>query len=291
MRSGSRAVMELVRCWATLALAMLLIGCGSGSDDADDLLSVKVFRDCGQCPEMVMIPAGSLLMDSPSDEEGGNGDEGLQHRVEIESFAVGKYEVSFAEWDACRSAGGCSRNPDDRGWGRGNRPVINVSWEDAQEYVRWLSRETGKGYRLLTEAEWEYAARAGTTTSIHTDVTISTDEASYDGDHIYGSESRDAVAGKQTVEVGSLAGNAFGLHDMDGNVWEWLEDCGHESHEGAPVDGSAWKEGGDCGARLLRGGTWSNDLSGLLGTAYRLTDNIKNRNLNIGFRVARTLTP
>ena len=126
-----------------------------------------VFRDCAACPEMVVVPAGSFMMGSPESSEEAYSDERPQHRVTIESpFAVGVYEVTFAEWDGCVRAGGCGGyRPEDQGWGRGSRPVINVSWEDAQEYVRWLSRETGQRYRLLSEAEWEYVARAGTQTA------------------------------------------------------------------------------------------------------------------------------
>ncbi len=146
----------------------------------------EVFRDCEECPEMVVLPAGFFLMGSSPCEEGRGDDEDPQHWVEIaQSFAVGKSEVTFAEWDACCRAGGCSHVPDDEGWGRGNRPVINVSWLDAQEYAVWLSSKTGKDYRLLTEAEWEYAARAGTTGPFHFGGTISTDQANYNGGYTY----------------------------------------------------------------------------------------------------------
>ncbi len=263
----------------------------TASDEVTVTVSLfTVFRDCGQCPEMVTIPAGSFLMGSPFAEEGRDDDEGPQHRVAIaQPFAVGKYEVTFAEWDGCHSAGGCSHNPDDRGWGRGNRPVIRVNWEDAQEYVRWLSKETGKEYRLLTEAEWEYAARAGTTDPFHTGVTISTDQANYNGLFTYGLGTA-GVYREQTVEMGAFAGNAFGLHDVQGNVWEWVEDCWHGSYAGAPVDGSAWMEGGNCRLRLLRGGAWLN-RPGLLRAANRIRFITSYRDVSVGLRVARTLTP
>ena len=125
------------------------------------------FRDCPACPEMIVVPAGSFTMGSPDSEEGRSNDEGPQHKVSVRSFAFGKYEVTFEQWDACVAAGGCTHKPNDKGWGRSDRPVINVSWKDAQQYVRWLSRITGKPYRLPNEAEWEYAARAGTTTRYH----------------------------------------------------------------------------------------------------------------------------
>ena len=139
------------------------------------------FKDCAACPEMVVVPTGSFMMGSPSSEKGRDSDEVPQHQVRIaQPFAVGVYEVTFAEWDACVSAGGCNGyNPDNRDWGRGQRPVINVSWNDAQAYVKWLYNNTGKRYRLLSEAEWEYVARAGTETPFHFGMTISTDQANY----------------------------------------------------------------------------------------------------------------
>ena len=216
------------------------------------------FRDCegSWCPEMVVVPSGSYMMGSPESEEGRNDDEGPVHRVRIaKAFAVGVHEVTFEEWDACRRAGGCRHNPDDEGWGRGRRPVINVSWKDAQEYVRWLSRETGEEYRLLSESEWEYVARAGTTTPFHFGSTISTEQANYNGNYTYGS-GRKGEYRRKAVSVKSFPPNDFGLHNVHGNVWEWVEDCWHESYRGAPVDGSAWTSGGDCSRRVLRGGSW-----------------------------------
>ena len=178
-----------------------------------------VFRDCPECPEMVVVPAGSFMMGSPASEKDRDDDEGPVHRVNrvtiAAPFAVGVYEVTFDEWDACVRGGGCGGyRPVDAGWGRGRRPVINVNWEDVRTYVDWLSRETGKDYRLLSEAEWEYAARAGTTTRYHWGDDIGRNRANcyytYDGcgdswDH--------------TAPVGSFGANGFGLHDMHGNVW------------------------------------------------------------------------
>ena len=195
-------------------------------------------------------------MGSPSSERERYDNEGPQHRVTIiDAFAVGKYEVTFEEWDACVSAGGCGGyRPDDEGWGRGRRPVINVSWEDAQRFVEWLREETGEPYRLLSEAEWEYVARAGTSTPFHTGGTISTSQANYDGNYTYGN-GREGEYRERTVPVGSFGANAFGLHDVHGNVWEWVEDCWNDSYRGAPSDGSAW-ERGDCSSRVYRGGSW-----------------------------------
>ena len=211
-----------------------------------------VFRDCPDCPEMVVVPAGSFTMGSPPSEEGRSDSEGPQHEVTIGSkFAVGVYEVTFDEWDACVSGGGCGGyRPDDEGWGRGGRPVINVSWEDARAYAEWLSGETGESYRLLSEAEWEYVARAGTVTRFWWGDAIGLNRANCDdscGDH-YANPS----------PVGSFGANAFGLHDVHGNVLEWVEDCWHENYARAPRDGSAWLggQGGDCSLRVFRSGTW-----------------------------------
>ena len=248
----------------------------------------KKFRDCEGCPEMVVVPAGSYMMGSPWDEEDRSYDEGPAHRVSIaEPFAVGVYEVTFREWGACRRGSGCSHAPGDSGWGRGDRPVINVSWEDAKEYVRWLSRETGEEYRLLSESEWEYAARAGTTGPFHFGSTISPEQANYDGSYTYGS-GRKGRYRERTLPVGSFSANGFGLHDMHGNVWEWVEDCSHDSYRGAPSDGRAWTAGGDCDRRVLRGGSWYFKPR-YLRSANRYWYGSGLRNYYVGFRVARTL--
>ena len=251
----------------------------------------RVFRDCPECPELVVVPAGSFTMGSPRSEEDRDDDEGPQHHVTIAApFAVGKYEVTFAEWDACVAAGGCNgHRPDDEGWGRGQRPVIDVSWGDAKSYVGWLSRKTGERYRLLSEAEWEYAARAGTTGPFHFGATISTDQANYDGNLTYGS-GRKGVYRNKTVAVGSLSANGFGLHDVHGNVREWVGDCWHDSYAGAPRDGSAWVSGGGCDRRVLRGGSWYSNPR-FLRSANRLRNVAGIRNSYVGFRVSRTLTP
>ena len=235
------------------------------------------FHDCPECPEMVVVPAGSFLMGSRESEKGRDGAEGPVHRVSFSApFALGVYEVTFAQWDACESGGGCGGlSPDDWGWGRGRRPVINVSWEDAQAYVRWLSAKTGKRYRLPSESEWEYAARAGTRTPFHTGATISTEQAHHNH--------------QRTVTVGTFPANDWGLHDLHGNVQEWTEDCWTSSYEGALADGSAWQSR-DCSRRVLRGGAWI-DGPGDLRSASRSKDAPAARFSNNGFRVVRTLTP
>ena len=246
------------------------------------------FRDCAECPELVVVPAGTYMMGSPASEAGRERNEGPQHPVTIGAvFAVGVYEVTFAEWDACVADGGCNGYlPSDihSNSGRGRRPVINVRWSDAQAYVRWLSEETGAEYRLLSEAEWEYVARAGTTTPYHFGQTISTSQANYG-----------SSAG--TVEVGTYPANDFGLHDVHGNVNEWTQDClnlnwtMNRGYTGAPTDGSAWEQD-NCDVQVWRGGSWSGDIG------LRSADRVLNRQRrdsyrgysNVGFRVARTLT-
>jgi formylglycine-generating enzyme required for sulfatase activity len=224
------------------------------------------FRDCPECPELVVVPAGAAWLASG-------------RNVAIAApFAVGRFEVTFAEWDACVAQGGCSHRPDDRGWGRGRQPVMNVSWDDAQQYVAWLSRKTGKSYRLLSEAEWEYAAQAGS--GREAAVTRGANQANCDG---CGS----GWDGRQTAPVGSFAANAFGLHDMLGNVWEWTADCWNQSQVGAPADGSA-RQGGDCSRRVLRGGSWSY-IPEFTRSANRDRIHLGLRLDLGGFRVARTL--
>lgn len=241
----------------------------------------SVFREGADGPEMVVVPAGEFMMGSPESEEGRYANEGPQHKVKIAlPFAVGRFAVTFDEWDACVVAGGSAHEPDDNGWGRGRRPVINVSWEDAQVYVTWLANKTGKPYRLLSEAEWEYAARAGATTRYPWG-----DEAGTGRANFFGSGSR--WSGEQTAPVGSFKPNAFGLFDMIGNVWEWVQDCWNYSYDGAHADGSAW-ESGDCGRRVARGGCWFN-LSQIARAADRYGNKPGYRYYTIGFRVARTL--
>jgi formylglycine-generating enzyme required for sulfatase activity len=184
--------------------------------------------------------------------------------------------------------GGCNGyKPNDRGWGRGPRPVINVSWDEAKAYVEWLSRTTGKAYRLPSEAEWEYAARAGTSTAFALPAPDGSDDIA--GKHLAncarcGSE----WDNRETAPVGSFAANRFGLHDTAGNVWEWVEDCWNESYSGAPNDGSAWTSG-DCGRRVLRGGSWV-DLPEDLRSAFRNWFSTDDRLYYAGFRVATTLS-
>ncbi|HXJ03014.1 MAG TPA: SUMF1/EgtB/PvdO family nonheme iron enzyme [Micropepsaceae bacterium] len=234
------------------------------------------FKDCAECPAMITLPTGSFTMGSSSSESGHSSDEVPQHRVTIsQPFAVGKYEVTFAEWDACVADGGCNGyKPDDAGWGRGTHPVIFVSWNDAQSYIAWLRRKTGKPYRLLSEAEWEYAGRAATVSAFYWGARANTASAKYDSSN-------------GTAPVGSYAPNSFGLHDMSGNVSEWAMDCLNKSYEGAPTDGSAWMTG-DCDLHALRGGAWNSGGANLR-SANRDWDASGFRVNRNGFRVARGL--
>jgi formylglycine-generating enzyme required for sulfatase activity len=243
----------------------------------------QAFRECAKdCPEMVVVPAGEFMMGSPTTEKGRYSNEDPQHRVTIgRPFAVSKFDVTFADWDACVSVRGCPQ-VSDSGFGRGTRPVINVSWDDAQQYVAWFSKMTGKPYRLLSEAEWEYAARAGSTTAYFWGDEIGKGNANCEG---CGSE----WDNRQTSPVGSFKPNAFGLYDMAGNVWQWVQDCYYGNYDEAPTDGSSGTLGG-CSRRVVRGGCW--DYAPLhLRSASRIGNPPGDRNRSFGFRVGRTLTP
>jgi len=243
------------------------------------------FNECTNCPEMIVVAAGSFVMGSPANEPGHDDTEEPQHTVAIaRPFAVAKFELTFTEWAACLADHGCGgyRLPD-KGWGRGRRPVIFVSWDDAHQYVAWLAKLTGKPYRLLTEAEYEYAARAGTTTAYFWGNAIGKDDADCDG---CGSKWDD----NETAAVGSFPANKFGLYDMLGNVDEWTEDCAHETYKGAPANGSAWltDNGGVCTQRVHRGGSWFS-IPESLRSADRSWNSTDFRTFSLGFRVARTL--
>jgi formylglycine-generating enzyme required for sulfatase activity len=234
--------------------------------------------------KLVHIPQGTFLMGAGEGDEGYYEDELPQHSVTVPEFYLGKYPVTQAQW--CAVATGLPKiehdlDPDPSRFKGDTHPVERVNWYEAVEFCRRLSQATGQNYRLPSEAEWEYACRAGTTTPFHFGETITIDLASYD----------DSPKGKyreQTTPVGSFPPNGFGLHDMHGNVWEWCFDLWHENYEGAPTDGSAWveevEEQDEEQSRLIRGGSWSVDLWNCR-SAYRNRDTPDNRNSNIGFRV------
>ena len=243
----------------------------------------ETFRDAlrsgGSGPEMVVIPAGSFRMGCVSGV-GCYDDEKPVHQVTIPAaFAVSKHEVTFEDYDRFTMPTG---RVDDEGWGRRRRPVVNVSWQDAQDYVRWLSEQTGAEYRLLSESEWEYAARAGSLTAYSWGNEIGSGRANCDG---CGSQWDD----RQTMPVGSFGANGYGLHDMHGNVWEWVEDCWNASYNGAPTNGSTWQSGA-CSLRVFRGGSWFGPARNLRSALRNKGGPTELRLHMIGFRVARTLT-
>ena len=248
----------------------------------------EVFRDAlksgGKGPAMVVLSTGRFRMGSKNNERDRDDDEGPVRTVTISrSIAMSQYEVTFAEYDRFARATGRDR-PEDRGWGRSNRPVINVSQKDAQAYAVWLSKETGKRYRLPSESEWEYAARAGTSTRYSWGDEIGRNRANCDG---CGSE----WDNEKTAPVGSFAANAFGLYDMHGNVREWVEDCWHDNYEGAPSDGRAWTSGCDGGSRaVVRGGSWYY-IPKWVRSANRTWHTPSTRDSAVGFRLVQDLNP
>jgi formylglycine-generating enzyme required for sulfatase activity len=205
------------------------------------------FQECWSCPEMVVVPAGEFMMGA---NDGGNDEKPVRKVTISAALAIGRFEVTFDEWDGCVAHGGCpAEGVAGANFGRGRQPVINVSWEDAKKYVEWLSKRTGKTYRLLTEAEWEYAARAGTTTPF----SFGDDDEAL-GEHAWFSGNSES----RTHVVGGKKANPFGLYDMHGNVYEWVEDCYVDNYNGAPTDGTSWKEAckGKTSSRVVRGGSW-----------------------------------
>lgn len=278
----------------TLASAVLAIASIPASASADSPVFAEAGnKDCSDCPEMVVVPAGKFMMGSPADEPGHLPDQAPLHAVTFaKPFAIGRYEVTFDEWDACVATKACEAVSDE-GWGRGRRPVLYVNFEMAQGYTRWLTQKTGKTYRLPSEAEWEYAARANTTTPWFwgSDPTKACEYGNV-GDESVKAEHpewplhacNDGHA--KTSPVGSFKPNAFGLHDTVGNVWEWVEDCYNESYEGAPLDGSAWLSG-DCVRRVDRGGAWYNKPEAVRSALRYAGDDPKRQNNTLGFRVVR----
>ena len=254
----------------------------------------EVFKECERCPEMVVIPAGKAMLGSPPGESGRQTFEAAPHAVEIaKPFAAGRYAVSFAEWDACFAEGACGhRRLGDLDFGRGRRPAIFATWTEAQLYVEWLKRKTGQPYRLLSEAEWEYAARGCRTLKcayapfwfgdIKPELAVYDSRRSYNG-------SPKAVALLRTEPVDSGSANPFGLYNMLGNVRQWTQDCWNPTPEAAPSNGAPVLSG-DCTARATRGGSWADDPAKLRAAA-RDYESVDEGSERIGFRVARDLAP
>lgn len=253
----------------------------------DNMPRGLIFRDCDDCPEMIVVSGGSFLMGSPSAELQRSSREDPQRTVNLDGFAIGRFPITFDEWEACVNDGGCSHLPSDNGMGRGSRPVINVNWLDAQQYVDWLSEKTGVIYRLPSEAEWEYSARSGSSLRFNTGDCITTAQANFDG-AFPASGCLEGRTRNVTLPVESFAPNAYGLYDTHGNAGEWVEDCWNPNYIGAPTDGSAWLTG-DCGRAVIRGGDLA--LGGAeIRSASRSFSPIESR-FRLGFRVVRALDP
>jgi formylglycine-generating enzyme required for sulfatase activity len=259
-----------------LALTCLCTSPMLGGAQADgDHKPGETFRDCADCGEMVVVPAGEFDMgsnDAPVEQP-------VHHVVLAAPVAIGRREVTFAEWDLCVAAGACKYSPSDHGWGRGDRPVIDVSWDDAKIFLAWLSQKTGHTYRLPSEAEWEYAARGGSISSYPWGKEIGVGHA----------KCLDCGGGdaRGTEPVGSFRPNAFGLYDTVGNAAEWVQDCWNPSYRAAPRDGSAWTSG-DCSLRVLRGGSFASKATAVRSSSrFRYDEDV--RYYAIGFRVVREL--
>ena len=286
-------------CQSFFAIAVMMVFPAAAL--AQDKSPGASFSDCDRCPDMVVIPAGEFVMGS-SQKESGHSDEKPQHKVTIaNAFAVSKTEVTFDQWDACTAAGACPQAEDD-GYGRGNYPAINVSWNDAQAYVAWLSKTTGASYRLLSESEFEYAMRGGTTTawfwgeaeaswgsSKACEYANLHDESGKEAHPMYVWSHHKCDDGYgENAPTAQYKPNPFGLYDINGNVREWVADCHQQGYEGAPTDGSVRMHQGACEARVVRGGAWV-DGGSTARSAYRYAEAEDFRNYQVGFRVARGL--
>ena len=281
---------DVLRSGSLVALATALGAQALAKDQQAASEVGRVFRDCASCPEMIVVPAGAFRMGSTDGED----NEAPVREVAIQSFALGVYEVTFEAWDACAADGFCRSIPTaarrkkgtDHGWGRGRQPVIEVTWSDItgegapeRGLLAWLNAQVeGTPYRLPSEAEWEYAARAGTKTQFWFGDQIDEAEANF-GNSFRGGRPR---------EVGSYSPNGFGLFDMHGNVWEWVADCEHLSHHGAAADGAARaaEGGGNCARAMMRGGAW-NSIGVFLRSAFRISGRRNSGHRTLGVRVAR----
>ena len=245
--------------------------------DGREIISGRIFKDCAVCPEMVTIPSGTFIMGSGNVKR----NELPIHKVTIHKpLAVSRFEIIFDEWDACHLEGGCSRNVDDRGWGRGNRPVINVRYSDIKEYINWISKKTNQLYRLPSEAEWEYVARAGTTTEYWWGDKMINGYANCRG---CGTK----WSGRMSAPVGSFKPNPWGLYDLHGNLLEYVEDCWINKHKNVADDASPTITS-NCQSRVIKGGAWYY-LPKASRSAYRARNDTRVFSYFIGFRVFREL--
>ena len=245
--------------------------------EPESLKPGDVFSDCDNCPEMVVVPAGIFFMGFG----GKTKREGPAHRVIVpKPFAIGRFEVTFDQWEACRIAGGCEHDPDDHEWGRGTRPVINVSYDKVENYVAWISETTGQRYYIPSEAEWEYAHRGGTTTAFPWG-----DEAGINLANCKDCKSK--WSAHSTAPVGSFDPNPFGIYDTVANAFEWVADCWNPSHEGAPKTAVA-RTDGDCKKRVMRGGSFYY-YKKVARSSYRAKNPANVWSYWLGFRVARVV--
>lgn len=260
-------------------------------------VSIEMLQRNQWVGEMVLIPGGEFMMGSTDNKDSGCSSwhskpepdcrhEIPQHLVRVKQFEMGKYCITYKQWDACVKNNGCNGyRPHVNFWAQGKnrnkRPVVNVSWSEAQSFIDWINKETGKHYRLPSEAEWEYAARANSTTSYYWGNDVGTNNSNCEG---CGSK-WDKHA---TAPVGSFAPNAFGLYDMSGNVWQFVEDCYHSDYHGAPLDGSAWVTG-NCNYRVSRGGSWWEHPIYVRVSARKLEYKSGSSNFAQGFRLARSI--
>jgi formylglycine-generating enzyme required for sulfatase activity len=290
----------------TNAAAPVVVGKLS-EDQERSIKPPQHFKECDTCPEMIVVPSGRFIMGSPSNEPSRTADEGPQRQIVFaHGFAVGRSAVTFTEWNACVAEGGCNAyRPGDYGWGGGKHPVINVSWDDAQAYVQWLSQKTEATYRLLSEAEREYVTRGCgdafipigapapnapltgcQSTPFWFGAEISPDRANYDWRYSYAGSAKKMPA-RRTVETDIGEPNPFGLLQVHGNVREWVEDCWNATLAGVPPDGTA-RMTGDCADHVVRGGSWADEPKDLR-SAKRTWEMKTERRAEIGFRVARAL--
>lgn len=271
------------------AFSTLLLAAAPGRAPAVEPAVLESFRECATCPEMVALPAGAFTMGAREGEPWADKqEEGPRRLVEISAFALSATEITFAQWEACLADGGCrGHRPEDEGWGRGARPVIHVSRHDAEAFADWLnSKVDGAPYRLPSEAEWEYAARAETKTPFWFGGAITPEDANYNTAYAYGGGPKSEPLWR-TAPVKSYPPNPWGLYEMTGNVWEWTADCWHWSYRGAPIDGSP-RRTGDCDEAPMRGGSYD-ERPFHLRSANRLYLPAKRRKREIGFRIARDL--